>query len=243
MGLLDRLVGKNDNAIGSSSSSASSSSNKPTTLKDQSRVWVRELNKQNRTLEREKQSILREQQKLTQQIKLSAKKNDIKSVEIMAKSIVQSKNAINQLTESQTRINSIIQQLQLTVANNTVIGNMKQSNDIMIHMNKLTNISQIGDIAKNMSKEMMRAGLIQDTINETFDTLDDDSVQQDTQDEIQRVIYETTNGQLGSLTSSNKDRSIKQNDNVIQQQQNNTTTTTDDSNELEQMRKMLEQKT
>lgn len=154
MSFFSRLVGKSSSSEGGSPG-VNPSTGKPLTMKEQCRHWTRDLTKQHRLLERQKNDILREENKLKLSIKQSARKNDINSVKVMAKSIVQSKNAYNKLTESQTRINSIIYQLQSMQATNTVVGQMSQSTTIMTQMSQLMNVAEIRETTQNMQKEMV----------------------------------------------------------------------------------------
>lgn len=80
----------------------------------------------------------------------------------------------------------------------------------------------------------MRAGVIDDMVNDTMNDLDDTSVETDAQVEVDKVMYELTNGQMGTLPSSSKDRSIQSTQPITQTQ--------DNTAELNEMKSMLENK-
>lgn len=163
---------------------------------------MRELQRQNRSLERDKNTITREQMKLKQQLKAEAKKQGHEgAVRTMAKSIVRSQAASDRLTEAQTRINSVCYQLKSQQATSNVVGVMGKSVGVMQQMSALIKLPEMAETARNMSREMAKAGLIDEMMNETMDSLDDSSLESEADAEVDKVMYELTDGQFGSIAA------------------------------------------
>src|ERR1700682_242035 len=115
----------------------------------------------------------------------------------MAKSIVQSQNAFDRLVEAQTRINSVCYQLKSQQATSNVVGVMGKSVDVMQHMSALISLPEMAETARNMSREMAKAGLIDEMVDESMsDAFDTDDIESKADVEVDRVMYELTDGQF-----------------------------------------------
>lgn len=66
-------------------------------------------------------------------------------------------------------------------------------------MQKLVRIPEVSHTMQEMSKEMMKAGIIEEMLDETMDVLEDDSQEMEdaAQHEIDKVLWELTEGKLG----------------------------------------------
>lgn len=85
-----------------------------------------------------------------------------------------------------------------------IAGAMKSSTDVMKSMGNLIKIPELQKTMQDLSKEMMKAGIIEEMIEETIDSaLDTDDVDVDkvADAEIEKVILEITQGKLSTLPS------------------------------------------
>lgn len=193
MSFLNRLMGKPP------SDPVEDQKSQRQTLKDQTRQWTRELQRQHRQLDRDKLSIQREQNKLKQQLRAEAKKPGHQAAtRVLAKSLVQSNKHIDRLVEAQVRIDSVSRQLQSHAATINATGILGRSVTVMQSMNELVKLPEVAATARELSKEMAKAGLIDEMMDETFSSLDNDSIEEETDAEVQRVIAELTEGMLSS---------------------------------------------
>lgn len=80
-----------------------------------------------------------------------------------------------------------------------VASSLEKSTDVMRSMQNLIKVQEIGTVMQEMSREMMRAGIIDEMLEETLeDTLgDNEELEEQAQEEVDKVLFEITNGQLG----------------------------------------------
>jgi len=178
---------------------------KPVDQKEQLKKWKGDLKKEQRSLGRECRKIEREEQKAKLKLKELAKKGATKAACVpLAKEIVRSEKARNRLIEAQTRINSVILTLQTNAATVRVAGTMQKSTQVMTAMNKLVSVPQLKATAMAMSKEMMKAGIVSDMVDDTFESLDDEETEEQAEMEVDKVIDEITQGQFSKVGMATK---------------------------------------
>eukprot|EP01034_Spumella_vulgaris_P034165 gene34165-42125_t len=72
-------------------------------------------------------------------------------------------------------------------------------------MNKLVNITEISETMKTMAREMERAGLVEEIIGDTMDSLDAEGIDGAADAEVDRIVAEITSDVLapaGSMPTS-----------------------------------------
>lgn len=69
----------------------------------------------------------------------------------------------------------------------------------MAAMQRLVRLPEIADTMREMSKEMTKAGILEEMINETMESLEDDAdeIEEEAQGEVDKVLWELTDGKLG----------------------------------------------
>ena len=89
-----------------------------------------------------------------------------------------------------------------------IAGSMKASTEVMKSMASLMKIPELQKTMTEMSKEMMKAGIIDEMINDTMDSvLDQDGDLDNIADaEVEKIILEITQGKLKDLPAINKDQ-------------------------------------
>ncbi len=80
-------------------------------------------------------------------------------------------------------------------------GSMKASTEVMKSMGNLMKIPELQKTMQEMSKEMMKAGIIDEMITESIDSvLDEDGDLENVADaEVEKIILEITQGKLKDL--------------------------------------------
>jgi charged multivesicular body protein 3 len=53
-----------------------------------------------------------------------------------------------------------------------------------------------------MAKEMEKAGIIREMVDDTMEVLDSDDIEEETDAEVDKVLFEITQGQFGSLEAA-----------------------------------------
>lgn len=65
-------------------------------------------------------------------------------------------------------------------------------------MQTLVRVPEVANTMRDMSKEMMKAGIIEEMLDETFESMEDTEEMEDAaQEEIDKVLWELTAGKLG----------------------------------------------
>lgn len=79
-----------------------------------------------------------------------------------------------------------------------VAGALQRSTEVMQAMQRLVRVPEVAATMRDMSKEMMRAGIIEEMLDETFESMEDTEEMEDAaQEEVDKVLWELTAGKLG----------------------------------------------
>lgn len=162
----------------------------------------KKLREESRHLDRQIRSIEREEQKTIAMIKQAAKKNQMDVCKISAQSLVRSKKAKARIYASQAQINSIIMQMKNQVAQMKLAGSLKASTDVMKAMSNLVKLPELQRTMTELSKEMMKAGIIEELVQDSLDTVldtDNADIDQVADAEVEKIIFEITQGKLKDL--------------------------------------------
>ena len=151
----------------------------------------RKINRDVRDLERQITGIQREEKKVTAEIKKLAKKQQMSSVKVLAKSLVQSRKAKDRLWEARASLNSVRMQIQQQYSMTKVAQGMKASTKVMELMGKLCSIPEIAEQMRNLAMEMNKAGVIEEMINDGMDAaFDTEDMDEAVANEVDAVIGE-----------------------------------------------------
>lgn len=88
-----------------------------------------------------------------------------------------------------------------------VIGQMQKSTTVMQGMQRLISLPQLRSVCTNLSKEMVRAGIMEETINDAMSVIDGEDIETEADEEVDKVLYEVTEGvlgQIGEIKNKNK---------------------------------------
>ncbi|CAL1285133.1 unnamed protein product [Larinioides sclopetarius] len=171
--------------------------------KEQVREWTSKLRKEQFQLDRQIRAIKREEDKVKKSLKDAAKRGDTDVCKILAKEVIRARKAINRIHTSKAQINSIQMSMNHQLATLRVAGALEKSTDVMKGMEKLVKIPEISRTMQEMSKEMMKAGIIEEMMEDTFEGLDDEEeLEEEAQEEVDKVLWELTAGQLGTAPAA-----------------------------------------
>ncbi|XP_054721779.1 charged multivesicular body protein 3-like [Uloborus diversus] len=173
------------------------------TPKDQVRTWNSALRKEQFQLDRQIRAILREEQKVKKSLQDAAKKGDVDVCKILAKEVIRARKAINRIHTSKAQINSVMMSMNHQLATLRVAGSLEKSTEVMKSMQNLVKIPEISRTMQDLSKEMCKAGIIEEMMEDTFEGLDDqDDLEEEAQEEVDKVLWELTAGQLGKAPAA-----------------------------------------
>lgn len=176
---------------------------KPPDPKEQVKEWSRKLRKERNGLDRQIRQIQRGEQQAVASIKQAAKKNDPVSAKILAKEVVNARKAVTRIHTAKANINSVEMQMQQQAAQIRVVGSLQKSTDVMKSMQALVKLPEVNQIMMEMSKEMMKAGIIEEMLEDTMETLDDpEELEEDAQAEVDKVLAEITMGKMAKAPAA-----------------------------------------
>ncbi|XP_066581635.1 charged multivesicular body protein 3 [Prorops nasuta] len=167
--------------------------------KEQVQEWTHKLRKEGYQLDRQVRAIQREEEKVKRSLKEAAKKGDKEVCKILAKEIIRARKTCNKIYTSKAHLNSVSLQMKNQLATIRVAGSVSKSTEVMQAMQSLVRVPEVANTMRELSKEMMKAGIIEEMLDETMDSVEDSEEMEDEADEeIDKILWEVTAGQLGT---------------------------------------------
>jgi len=174
--------------------------------KEQVQEWGKKIRKEGYNLDRQINAIKREEMKVTKSLKEAAKKGDKDVCHILAKEIINSRKAVTRLYTAKANLNSVQLQMKNQLATVKVAGALSSSAEVMKSMNALVKLPETQKTMMELSREMMKAGVIEEMLEDTMEGLDaEEEMEEAAQEEIDKIIFELTTGKLGEAPTAVKD--------------------------------------
>ena len=93
--------------------------------------------------------------------------------------------------------------IQFLIATLRVAGSLSKSTEVMQAMQALVKLPEIAATMRDMSREMTRAGIIEEMMEETMESLEDvEELEEEAQKEVDKVLWEVTQGKLGEAPAT-----------------------------------------
>ena len=170
---------------------------KPADPKEQVNEWCKKIRKEGYNLDRQINAIKREEAKVTRSLKEAAKKGDKESCQILAKELINSRKAVTKLYTAKANLNSVQMQMKSQLATLKVAGTLQTSAEVMKSMSQLVKLPEIQKSMLELSREMMKAGVIEEMMEDVMEPLgEEEEMEEAAQAEIDKVILEITTGKL-----------------------------------------------
>jgi len=174
--------------------------------KEQVQEWGKKIRKEGYNLDRQINAIKREEMKVTKSLKDAAKKGDKDVCHILAKEIINSRRATTRLYTAKANLNSVNLQMKNQLATIKVSGALSSSAEVMKSMNALVKLPETQKVMMELSREMMKAGVIEEMLEDTMEGLDgEEEMEEAAQEEVDKIIFELTTGKLGEAPAAVKD--------------------------------------
>lgn len=207
----------------------------------QLRDWQRKLRNQSRGIERQIRDIEREEKNVSKAIKDAAKRNDMVSAKALAKEIVRSRRTVNRLHENRAQLNSISMHLGESVAIARTVGHLSKSAEVMKLVNNLMKAPEVAVTMQEFSKEMTKAGVIEEMVNDAVDSaLDSEDIEEETEEEVEKVLDAIAGETAAQMPEAVRKERVKQ---PVQgeaaQEEGPIAEGADDEEELEEIRARL----
>jgi len=170
--------------------------------KEQVNDWCKKLRKESNQIERQINGIRREEAKVTKTLKDAAKKGDKDVCLVLAKEVVHARKTVNKLYCAKANINSVQMQMKGQLATIKVAGCLQKSSEVMKTMQQLVRLPEIQKTMMEMSREMMKAGIIEEMLEDTMESVtESEDMEEEAQGEIDKILFELTTGKLGAAPS------------------------------------------
>ena len=135
-------------------------------------------------------AIQREEDKVKRSLKDAAKKGDKDVCKILAKEVIRARTACNKLHTSKAHLNSVTLQMKNQLATIRVAGSVSKSTEVMQAMQALIKVPEVASTMRELSKEMMKAGIIEEMMDEALDSIEDSEELEDAADEeVDKVCF------------------------------------------------------
>ncbi|KAJ9558864.1 hypothetical protein OSB04_013478 [Centaurea solstitialis] len=177
----------------------------------QLRDWQRRLRQECRNIERQIRDIQREERNVQKAIREAAKRNDMGSARALAKEVVRSRKTVNRLYENKAQLNSISMHLGESVAIARTVGHLSKSAEVMKIVNNLMKAPEMAVTMQEFSKEMIKAGVIEEIVNEAIDSaLDSDDIEEEIEEEVDKVLTSIAGETAAQLPEAARKERLKQ---------------------------------
>ncbi|KAG8655177.1 vacuolar protein sorting-associated protein 24 homolog 1 [Manihot esculenta] len=177
----------------------------------QLRDWQRKLRQECRNIERQIRDIQREEKSVQKAIKDAAKRNDMGSAKALAKEIVRSRRTVNRLYENKAQMNSISMHLGESVAIARTVGHLSKSAEVMKLVNNLMKAPEVAATMLEFSKEMTKAGVIEEFVNDAVDNaLDSEDIEEEIEEEVDKVLTAIAGETAAQLPEAVRKERVKQ---------------------------------
>ncbi|KAF9222018.1 Snf7-domain-containing protein [Gyrodon lividus] len=181
------------------------------TPEEKVRAWQGKLRAESRQLDREMRQLDVATAKARATVKQLALKGDVRSARILAREVVRSNKQKDRLSVSKARLGSIGTQLIQQLAMLKVTGSLQKSTEVMRLSNSLIKLPQISQAMREMSMEMTKAGIMEDMLEDTLEMDEDEEIAEEADAEVDKVLFELTNGKLGQAGTVGIDLASLQN--------------------------------
>ncbi|KLO08275.1 hypothetical protein SCHPADRAFT_908766 [Schizopora paradoxa] len=167
------------------------------TPEERVRKWQSSLRAEQRRLDREMRQLNQAKKVAEGQVKSLASKGDTKNAKVLAREIVKSRKQLDRMSVGKAKLGSIDMQLKENLATIKVTGIMNKSTEIMKICNSMVKLGQFNQTMQNMSMEMTKAGIMSEMIEEAMEGTEDDELEEEADAEVDKVLFEITDGKLG----------------------------------------------
>ncbi|KAG5035213.1 hypothetical protein AAZX31_04G138400 [Glycine max] len=204
------------------------------------RDWQRRLRQECRNIERQIRDIQREEKNVQKAIREAAKRNDMGSAKALAKELVRSRKTVNRLYENKAQMNSISMHLGESVAIARTVGHLSKSAEVMKLVNNLMKAPEMAVTMQEFSKEMTKAGVIEEIVNDAIDTaLDSEDIEDEIEEEVDKVLTAIAGETAAQLPEAVRKERVKLPGQSVGAEEEVIAEGVDDEEEMEEIRARL----
>lgn len=181
------------------------------TPQEQLRAWQRRLRQESRGIDRQILDVQREEKKVQKAIKEAAKRNDMVSAKSLAKEIVLARRTVTRLHENKAQLNSISMRLSEIIVTARTVGHLSKSTEVMKLVNGLMKAPEMAATMQEFSKEMTKAGVVEEMVNDSLDeALDSEDMEEEIDEEVEKVLSVIAGETVSQLPDAVRREKLKQ---------------------------------
>ncbi|KAI5953904.1 VPS24 [Candida margitis] len=152
------------------------------------------LRKNKRELDRSINQLQPLKKKTEGLIKKSAKEKDYKTAKLYAKELININRQYKKLYTSRTRVESITMSINEQYSMNKLTKSIHSSTSIMKDVNSLIHIGAVSQTMQELSKELTKAGIINEMMDDMVDLEydEDEELESESQEEVNKIIANLT---------------------------------------------------
>lgn len=158
--------------------------------KERLRDWQRRLRGEVRDIDRGVRKIEQEEAKIKKDIQTAAKREELDNVRVLAKSLARSRKATSRLYTARSHLVAVQSELECTAATMRLSDAMKGSAEVMRNMNAVVNVPELQQALSSMQREMFKAGLVEEMMDEAVDDLDGPDMEEEAETAVDSVLQE-----------------------------------------------------
>jgi len=162
---------------------------KPVDPKEQAREWNRNLQKEIRNFEKQIRQIEMSEKKVKIEVKKAARQ-DMDAARSLAKELVRSQKAKERIYTLRATLHSVQMQIKAFSATQRVVSTVGQTAGLMQSLNSMMRAPEVRAVATAMSKEMTKAGIIEEMVEESFEAIDDPDMDELADGAVDQVMSE-----------------------------------------------------
>lgn len=159
------------------------------------------LRKNKRELDRSLNQLQPLKKKTEGLVKKSAKSGDYKSAKIYARELINIHNQYKKLHISKTKLESITMAINEQWQMKKLTQSLQASTGIMRDVNSLVHIGVISGTMQELSKELMKAGIINEMMDDMVDLDMDEELEDESQEEVNKIIQSLTEDKFSKVES------------------------------------------
>lgn len=183
--------------------------------KEQYRKCQQTLRKNKRQVDRQIQDLNNVEKKSKSLIKQAAKKNDMKSARLYAKELRNTQKVNERMHISRATLDSIEFKLNEQQQLIKLKGSLQKSTGIMQDMNQLVRLPQMSKTVQELSKELMKSGIIDEMVDDALDDMAWEDEDLDENEEIDTLLTDI----LGDKTKNASEVDNVKNDTQVETEQ------------------------
>lgn len=180
---------------------------KPPDPKELVRKWQSDIRREQRQIDKAIRDNDRLEKTAQKQIKEAAKRSDMTTAKLLAKELVHTRKATTRLYTNKAHMMNMSAQLTEQLGIAKVAGTLNKSTVVMKEVNNLMRVPELSATMQQMSKEMMKAGMIDEMMGDAIDdALDSEDMEEETDQEVEKVLAELAGETAEQMTAAPRTR-------------------------------------